>query len=221
LSCHDVFQEYGSCLLKQFFGDTIPAVSISFDTASPSGNDTAIALDVHPGLDTPRLRELLCPDRLLWTPRELRDLTATMTGELSRAVNGILRFDTEQRWWARLGLTDGVELWLLSWLPGQQTEPHDHGGAAGSFSMLQGELAEEYRYPRGPIRAQRHRAGSTIGFGAGHAHQMRNVSELPAASVHAYSPPLVPTREYQSLLDVPDVMPSLSDLVGWSGGGGE
>jgi hypothetical protein len=39
--------------------------------------------------------------------------------------------------WARLALTGGVELWLLLWLPGQQTTPPDHGVASGSFAVLQ------------------------------------------------------------------------------------
>ena len=41
-----------------------------------------------------------------------------------------------------------------------------------------------------------------LGFTGGRAHQVRNLGDKPAASVHAYSPPLLPTREYASLEDV-------------------
>jgi predicted metal-dependent enzyme (double-stranded beta helix superfamily) len=104
-----------------------------------------------------------------------------------------------------------VELWLLTWLPGQQTQPHDHGGAAGAFTVLAGELSEQYRYPGGPILDLKHTLGNAIGFGAGRAHQIGNAPTAiePAASVHAYSPPLTPTREYASLLDVPTEIPAL------------
>ncbi len=51
--------------------------------------------------------------------------------------------------------------------------------------------------------------GSAIGFGAGRAHDLRNDAAAPAASVHAYSPPLVPTRRYESLWDVPATIPPL------------
>lgn len=166
-------------------------------------------LDIHPALTDPLLPALIHPDRAQWTPRELRDLTATVAAELTTPLLDVLHYGHARRWWARLALTSGVELWLLSWLPGQSTGPHDHGGAAGSFTVLLGELAESYRYPAGPIRAQRHTVGSAIGFGAGRAHELSNDTPEPAASVHAYSPPLVPTRKYESLWDVPDIIPPL------------
>ncbi|MEV6902927.1 cysteine dioxygenase family protein [Amycolatopsis sp. NPDC051372] len=170
--------------------------------------------EIHPRLTDPLLARLLQPERLLWTPRELADLTKTVTTELTSSLRDVLRFDEEGRWWARLALTDGLELWLLSWLPGQQTKPHDHGGAAGSFTVLQGELGEEYRYPGGPIRRRTHKAGESIGFGAGRAHQVTGLGDEPSASVHAYSPPLVPTREYTTLADVPGEIPPLPVILG-------
>ncbi|WP_309113887.1 cysteine dioxygenase family protein [Saccharothrix sp.] len=165
--------------------------------------------DLHPALDVPLLRDLIHPDRALWTPRELRELTSVVAGELTTPLLSILEYDPARRWWARLGLTEGVELWLLSWLPNQGTEPHDHGGAAGSFTVLTGRLAEDYRYPGGPIRSVTREVGDAIGFGAGRAHQVKNLGTVGAASVHAYSPPLVPTREYPSLLDIPPEIPPL------------
>ena len=100
-------------------------------------------------------------------------------------------------------------MWLLSWLPGQGTPPHDHGGAAGAFTVLVGELAETYRYPSGPIRNQLHTRAAGLGFGAGRAHLVQNLGPAKAASVHASSPPLVPTREYASLRGIPDEIPPL------------
>ncbi|CAM05382.1 Cysteine dioxygenase type I [Saccharopolyspora erythraea NRRL 2338] len=164
-------------------------------------------VQLHPELDVPLLRDLVPADRLLWTPHELRDLTSTVTSELTGLLLDVVRVDDEERWWARLGLTAGVELWLLSWAPGQGTKPHDHGGASGSFAVLFGELREDYVYPGGPVRTARHDIGSAIGFGSGRAHQVRNVSSVNAASVHAYSPPLLPVRHYADLADVPPVPP--------------
>lgn len=165
--------------------------------------------EIHPRLSSSSLAGLLHPERLLWTPGELTALTGTVTHELAGELNAVLRFDRDRRWWARLALTDGVELWLLSWLPGQHTRPHDHGGASGAFTVLRGELDEEYRYPGRPIRGRRHGSGQTLGFGAGRAHQVTGAGSTGAASVHAYSPPLVPTREYDSLRDVPARIPAL------------
>ncbi len=159
------------------------------------------AKDIHPGVDVPLLRDAVVAERTLWTPAELHELTAVVASELATPLLDIVRFDTTRRWWTRLALTMGVELWLLSWAPGQGTEPHDHGGASGSFTVSIGELDEDYRYPTGPVRSAGRRAGDTIAFGPERAHQLHNRSTRPATTVHAYSPPLRPVREYRSLRD--------------------
>ncbi|GLY71136.1 cysteine dioxygenase [Amycolatopsis taiwanensis] len=168
------------------------------------------SVDVHADADLLPLRRLIHAERDLWTPAQLRELTTKTAAELGTPLLRLARFVPEKRWWARLALTTGVELWLLSWLPGQGTRPHDHGGAAGAFTVLSGSLSENYRYPGGPIRHAHRHQGAAVGFGAGHAHQMTNRGHLPASSVHAYSPPLVPTREYRSLHEIPAEIPPLA-----------
>ena len=155
------------------------------------------------------LAALVRPRRPLWTPRDLRDLVATIGEQHRFDLLAQVRFASPQRWWARLALTEEVEVWLLSWLPGQHTAPHDHGGASGAFSVVLGSLSETYRYPGGDVRQRTHGLGSSIGFGPGRAHQVWNTTFEQAATVHAYSPPLVPTREYESLWDIPASIPPL------------
>ncbi|MBB5912111.1 quercetin dioxygenase-like cupin family protein [Nocardia transvalensis] len=159
------------------------------------------AKDIHPSVDVPLLRDAVYPERTLWTPAELRELIVTVATGLATPLLDIVRFDAGQRWWSRLALTMGVELWLLSWAPGQGTEPHDHGGASGAFTVTIGELSEEYRHSGGPVQTARWAAGDTVAFGPQRAHQLRNHSTRPAATVHAYSPPLRPVREYRALTD--------------------
>ena len=36
----------------------------------------------------------------------------------------------------------GAQVWLLSWLPGQGTDLHDHCTSAGAFVVARGSLAE-------------------------------------------------------------------------------
>ncbi len=159
------------------------------------------AKDIHPAVDVPLLQDAVHPDRTLWSPAELRELTEAVAAELATPLLDIVRFDSGQRWWTRLALTMGVELWLLSWAPGQGTEPHDHGGASGAFTVTVGELNEEYRHAGGPVRQAHWRAGQTVAFGPQRAHRLDNRSAGPAATVHAYSPPLRPVREYRDLTD--------------------
>src|SRR6266516_7886428 len=47
-----------------------------------------------------------------------------------------------QRWWTRLQTDALADVWLLSWLPGQATDLHDHGPSAAAFAVVRGELAE-------------------------------------------------------------------------------
>ena len=42
----------------------------------------------------------------------------------------------------------------------------------------------------GAPRRLHHRAGETFDFDASHVHRMRQDSDAPAISIHAYSPPL-------------------------------
>lgn len=161
--------------------------------------------DVHPHFDLPLVHDLLSPDRARWSPRQLRELTSMVVSVLPSHLHTMLRFDEDQRWWTRLALTEGVELWLLSWTPGQGTRPHDHGGAAGSFAVLLGEITEDHRYPGGAIRTARHKAGASVAFGPGRAHVMHNTGRSNAASVHAYSPPLLPVRNYASLHELSNI----------------
>ena len=163
-------------------------------TASPSTSELDLGELLPP--------DLVRPDRPLWTPAQLRTLTAALAVEHAGRLRPLVRYAEPQRWWTRLALTRGVEVWLLSWLPGQGTRPHDHGGAAGSFTVLTGEVLEEHRYPGGPSATRRLRTGRSLAFGGDRAHIVRNAGNGPAATVHAYSPPLLPTREYESLEEV-------------------
>jgi predicted metal-dependent enzyme (double-stranded beta helix superfamily) len=117
----------------------------------------------------------------------------------------LVEYDEAQRWHRRLYRDRRVDLWLISWLPSQGTQLHDHGGSAGAFTVLTGELTEAIHRPglgrRGrftaagpgsePVLLERRRtAGSGVGFGPHHVHDVRNLSRAAAVSVHAYSPPL-------------------------------
>jgi predicted metal-dependent enzyme (double-stranded beta helix superfamily) len=110
----------------------------------------------------------------------------------------IVRFDAGRRWYQRLELTDDHEVWLLSWLPGQETGFHDHGEAVGAFAVAQGRLRERTVPAMRPRASNRtFAAGDVRLFGAGHVHDMVNASAGPAVSVHAYSPPLTAMRRYE------------------------
>jgi predicted metal-dependent enzyme (double-stranded beta helix superfamily) len=107
-----------------------------------------------------------------------------------------VEYTQDQRWHQRLYRDRRVDVWLISWLPSQGTELHDHGGSAGAFTVLSGELAEAVYRPRGGLRQLARPAGDSVGFGPRYVHDVRNLGDRPAVSVHAYSPPLTAMTFY-------------------------
>jgi predicted metal-dependent enzyme (double-stranded beta helix superfamily) len=131
------------------------------------------------------------------SPAALRQMVAAIAAEPWQ-WRGIVQFDPERRWYRRLLLEPDYEVWLLSWLPGQDTGFHDHGGASGAFAVALGSLRE--RTVAAPRGLSRHRVlpeGGARSFGPQHVHDVGNVSCEPAVSVHAYSPPLTEMRSYE------------------------
>lgn len=95
------------------------------------------------------------------------------------------------RWDQRVIGDDEVEIWVISWPAGFRTELHDHGAAAGAFTVLSGALFEGVWDPIQARRDERHiEAGSAAAFAPGHVHDIANRGVTPALTVNAYSPPL-------------------------------
>jgi quercetin dioxygenase-like cupin family protein len=103
-----------------------------------------------------------------------------------------VRLSADGRWYERLHHDDDHEVWLISWLPGQATGFHDHGESEGAFTVVLGSLEE-----REPGETRSVDAGGSWAFGADYVHDVRNVSDAPAVSVHVYSPPLSTMTRYE------------------------
>ena len=134
------------------------------------------------------------------TPRQLaaqvRRLIETPADWVTR-----VRLDPEGRWYEQIPLTDRCELWLISWLPGQSTGFHDHGGSAGAFAVVWGILMERRvvgAVTTGQVLAKPVGAGGARSFGPRYIHDVRNAAASSVAvSVHAYSPPLPRMTRYE------------------------
>ncbi|MGW4489149.1 cysteine dioxygenase [Amycolatopsis sp. NPDC004368] len=102
----------------------------------------------------------------------------------------LLRYDPEQRFSALVHRGAGQEIWLLSWLPGQHTDLHDHEYSTGAFTIVSGRLTETVarRSSDGRAVTEVHAlaAGQSRVFGPGYVHEVRNDGPDPAISVHVY-----------------------------------
>jgi hypothetical protein len=134
------------------------------------------------------------------TPGELANLVRFYADEVASGQYPWVQFDADERWHQRLYRDRRVDVWLISWLPEQGTRLHDHGGSAGAFAVLTGALTESvpsgYQDARMRVRDTERPAGSCVRFGRHYIHDVRNLAQRPAVSVHAYSPPLTSMTYY-------------------------
>jgi hypothetical protein len=127
---------------------------------------------------------------------ELVEWTTSVADD-ARAGLYDVQADTENRWHVRLLCDDELDLWLISWTAEQGTQLHDHGGSSGAFTVVEGKLEEAIWQPaRGELDDREHSAGDTVVFGEHYVHDVRNIRQETAVSVHAYSPPLSSMRYY-------------------------
>lgn len=102
---------------------------------------------------------------------------------------------TERRY-QRVLATPAYEAWVICWPVGKSLDLHDHGGSAGAFSVVSGQL-DEATLKGGATVVRTVDAGQTVSFGSSMVHAVVNRSSTVATSVHVYSPPLASMVYYQ------------------------
>ncbi len=132
---------------------------------------------------------------LYLSPLQLIEFTRFWADEVASGKYPFVDYDPDERWHQRIYRDRRVDVWLISWLPAQGTQLHDHGGSSGSFTVLDGELTEAV-VGGGRLVDHRRGAGESVGFGSHYVHDVRNLSDAPAVSVHAYSAPLTSMNFY-------------------------
>src|ERR1700745_3180709 len=95
---------------------------------------------------------------------------------------GRVRLNPEGRWDERIHLDDSHECGVISWLPGQGTGSHDHGGSAGAFAVVWGTLVERRvvgARTTGQVLAKPIGAGGGRAVGPRYIHDVRNGAAAP------------------------------------------
>jgi hypothetical protein len=119
-------------------------------------------------------------------PAQLQDIARGLATAI--AVSPPVSSSDGRTWW-RLLATEHFDAWLIDWPQGEAVEPHDHGGSAGAFAVVAGELTELVITGATTV-VTTVAAGGTRAVGCHTVHDVVNRSEAPATSVHVYSPPL-------------------------------
>jgi predicted metal-dependent enzyme (double-stranded beta helix superfamily) len=155
--------------------------------------------------------------------RHAVDLVETVTRLAAQTAlwEPLVDYDPVSRYYVRLAATPTYEAWLLTWVPGQGTDWHDHGGSAGAFATVRGTLTEEHARVREgapPVvlpQARTLRTGSLRPFGTRHIHKVTNTALEPAVSLHVYAPALTEMNGYARHGDVLELVESRLAGVSW------
>jgi cysteine dioxygenase type I len=121
--------------------------------------------------------------------RELRELVKGIAARPEQ-WRPLVRRGVPERHFEQLWRDDHVDVWVISWMNGNDTGFHDHDVSRGAVAVVEGEIIEERLVVGGPPLRLPHAAGETFDFDASHVHRMLQDSDGPAVSIHAYSPPL-------------------------------
>jgi len=152
-----------------------------------------------------QILESAAPTTLPLPPRLLAALAVdrASVADLERACECIGAPEPGARTSARIHLSATHDIWLIQWGGGSRTEMHDHGGSAGAFYVVAGNLVElrpaaagERTARRREVRTSEHRT-----MRASHMHEVVNESAQLAVSIHAYSPPLTSMQHYEPYRD--------------------
>ena len=107
-----------------------------------------------------------------------------------------VRHEPGRRVFEQLRLDEHVGVWLICWMPGHDTGFHDHDISSGALTVERGSLREERLRFEGPPASVFLEAGQSVHFGPSEIHRVVNEGDVPAVSIHAYSPPLMRMGSY-------------------------
>ena len=123
--------------------------------------------------------------------RELVDALAERPDDWQRKV----AFPDGRRHYVSLHRDDHVDVWLLCWIPDNDTGWHDHDASSGAVRVVAGALTECNPRLGGTHLETVVPAGTSFCFGPDHIHRLMGTAAR-SVSIHAYSPPLVRLGQY-------------------------
>jgi predicted metal-dependent enzyme (double-stranded beta helix superfamily) len=103
-------------------------------------------------------------------------------------------FSEKKRHYSSIHRDEYVDVWLLCWVPGNDTGWHDHDLSSGAVRVVRGALKESNPRIDGP-HAEKVITGASFCFGPEHIHRLTGEADR-SISIHAYSPPLWRLGQY-------------------------
>jgi hypothetical protein len=128
-------------------------------------------------------------------------------GELEQFVAGLaesperwqhhVRHHDDARVYELIWDDEDVNAWVICWSEDQDTGFHDHDRSAAAIAVISGQVREERLRLASSPQVRVVRGGCTLTVAPVAIHRVLHTGELPAVTIHAYSPPLVRTGAYR------------------------
>lgn len=128
-----------------------------------------------------------------------RELATLVTGIVARPElwKPLVVTDAQRRRYRLMYDDERIDVWVLSWMPGQGTGFHDHDQSGVGLACADGVVSErQMKLPSG-VSCVQMRPGDVRMGGAGYIHAVEHAEGLPAVTIHAYSPTLVRVGQYR------------------------
>jgi hypothetical protein len=141
------------------------------------------------------------PDHEL-SPEELAKIAA-LVGQAPELWEDDLRKTTVERTYVDVFTNEHLGVWAISWMAdGHDTGFHDHAQSGGAVYVVRGAIRHEHlRIGDRPV-GKAVPEGETFRFDSTFIHRMRREPDAgPTVTVHAYSPPLTDTGQYEECAD--------------------
>jgi quercetin dioxygenase-like cupin family protein len=107
-----------------------------------------------------------------------------------------INHDPDQRTYRLIWEDESVNAWVLCWSEDHDTGFHDHEASAAAIIVLAGHVGEDRLRLDGPPKTRISAAGEIFTVPPNAIHRVLHHGEVPAITLHAYSPPLVRVGSY-------------------------
>lgn len=143
------------------------------------------------------------PGALSFLPEVDRQMRAPELADLSRRIveggrwQDYVAVCEDHRDYRLVFENDYVDIWVLSWLAGQETGFHDHDISEVGICVAQGAIRESHMHLHQEDTSHVLRPGVPQEGPFGYIHRVEHLEGDPAVSVHSYSPPLAWVGQYR------------------------
>jgi mannose-6-phosphate isomerase-like protein (cupin superfamily) len=92
---------------------------------------------------------------------------------------------------------EDVNAWVICWSEDQDTGFHDHDDSSAAIAVIEGHVREDRLRVGDAPRSRTFGPGQVFTVPAVAIHRVLHAGDVPAVTLHAYSPPLARTGAYR------------------------